>query len=279
MGRDKACFSRFLRPGVSLECRIAISSERAMDVESGSMLGFFIVVLCFYSPPRIGDFVSTAIVGAIEQVRYDTLLNTLAGYAPLFRGKRVLDFGASSGLSMLALSSLGAGEVWGVEPGAERVDRSSVPNLLHIANTRSLPFSDGRFDFVLCNAVLEHIPQPRTEYIREMWRVLAPGGYLLVNETPNKYLPFDRHTTGLWFVPWLSVRMAERYARWCGWKQADWEHSGWRGLGHWELTCTVPQAIVSQPICRFRHRVLRLFGLPAQLLDPYPEWLLQKPHG
>ena len=87
---------------------------------------------------------------------------------------------------MIALIRLGAVEVIGVEPDRSRVERGkdlvvkSVPgakvSIIHLPNTTVLPFSDGEFPFILANGVLEHIPHPRDRYIREIWRVLAPGG-------------------------------------------------------------------------------------------------------
>src|SRR2546430_11162493 len=63
---------------------------------------------------------------------------------------------------------------------------------------------------VLVNAVFGHIPQPRDAHIREIWRVLAPRGKLLVNETPNKYLPVDFHTLHLPLTNSLPSPVAHR---------------------------------------------------------------------
>lgn len=41
------------------------------------------------------------------------------------------------------------------------------------------PFDDGHFDTVLCNQVLEHVFNP-DQFVGEIWRVLAPGGRLLL---------------------------------------------------------------------------------------------------
>ncbi|HET6232063.1 MAG TPA: class I SAM-dependent methyltransferase [Longimicrobiaceae bacterium] len=224
-----------------------------------------------------------------ERRRYATLKQTLEPLRPLFEGKRVLDFGASHGPAICALLEMGAAEVVGVEPEAEWVRAGHRilahagfgprATLLHVADTRVLPFADGAFDMVLANAVIEHIPQPREAYIRELWRVLADGGYLMVNETPNKYLPKDVHTTGLWFVPWLPAETARRYAVRRGRFPADghWPSSGWRGLGFREMVDALgsPYTLIPET-SRPRHRALTRLGLPASLLDPYPNWLLRK---
>lgn len=58
-----------------------------------------------------------------------------------------------------------------------------------------LPFPDASFDAVLCTEVLEHIPDP-TETIREIHRVLKPGGRLILTlpwSARFHYQPFDYH--------------------------------------------------------------------------------------
>lgn len=43
------------------------------------------------------------------------------------------------------------------------------------ADICNLPFSDNEFDFILCNHVLEHIPDD-TKAMQELYRILKPGG-------------------------------------------------------------------------------------------------------
>jgi len=68
-------------------------------------------------------------------------------------------------------------------------------------------------------------------HIREIWRVLAPRGKLLVNETPNKYLPVDFHTLHLPLTNWLPSPVAHRVGTMFGPfdpKRTDWASSGLR---------------------------------------------------
>jgi 2-polyprenyl-3-methyl-5-hydroxy-6-metoxy-1,4-benzoquinol methylase len=224
----------------------------------------------------------------IDQERYRILYDVLAPHRALFEGKQVLDFGCSFGMSACLLADLGA-TVTGVEPEAWRVEKGQAliessryektVTLHHVPDTRTLPLGDASVDVVVANAVLEHIPQPRGPYIRELWRVLAPGGLLFVNETPNKYLPWDFHTTGLVLVNWLPSAIARRYSLWRNKFSGaeDWDHSGWRGLGHYELTHAIPGPFsIELEMTRFRHRALAAIGLPSSLLDPYPTFIIRK---
>ncbi len=148
-----------------------------------------------------------------------------------------------------------------------------------VGTTKNLPFNDGSFDVVLVNAVLEHIPQPRLSYIREIWRVLAVNGYIIINESPNKYIPMDFHTTGLLLVPWMPSKIARRYAIWRRRfaKDLDWASSGWRGIGYYEVTKGLYSSFQYIPeLTRFRQRLLSWLSLPASLLDPYPSLIFKK---
>lgn len=224
----------------------------------------------------------------IERERYRTLLSSLSELRSLIKGRRVLDFGASYGLSLCALLEVGVDCVVGVEPDQQRVERGvrlladmqieARASLIHIADSRRLPFPDCTFDVVLANAVLEHIPQPRAQYICEIWRLTKRGGHLIVNETPNKYLPKDGHTTGLWFVPWMSKQLARWYAIWRSrWSSdRDWNSSGWRGLGYFELTRAISSFADESPRTHIRHYASRALGFSPQILDPYPTIVLRK---
>jgi ubiquinone/menaquinone biosynthesis C-methylase UbiE len=61
----------------------------------------------------------------------------------------------------------------------------------HLGSATELPFNDGSFDVVFCQQGLQYFPD-RAKGMREMHRVLAPGGRLAVNVWgPLERQPFD----------------------------------------------------------------------------------------
>ncbi len=58
------------------------------------------------------------------------------------------------------------------------------------ADICDLPFEDNAYDFIICNHVLEHIPDD-TKAMQELYRVLAPGGTAIL-QVPYEA---DRNTT------------------------------------------------------------------------------------
>lgn len=127
-------------------------------------------------------------------------------------GHRVLDFGSGPGCSACAMAvDLGV-EVVGVEPRPENravaplwAEYYEVEDRVEFhfrQDTLHLPFAERTFDFVLASSVLEYIPGNRGPYLREMWRVLKPGGRLLVAGTSNAAWPREVHSK-TWTVNWM----------------------------------------------------------------------------
>ena len=96
---------------------------------------------------------------------------------------RHLDIGAGRGQLISLLR-----ERMGVESQAcdFHVENFAVPGIpIAKANIdkEPLPYPDASFDVVTCSEVIEHVENPR-RLVREAWRVLKPGG-VLVMTTPN----------------------------------------------------------------------------------------------
>lgn len=60
----------------------------------------------------------------------------------------------------------------------EKVDKEYAQSTYVCDLCRNIPVLDGRFDYIIFNQVMEHLPEPK-EALRELHRVLKPGGKLL----------------------------------------------------------------------------------------------------
>jgi SAM-dependent methyltransferase len=116
----------------------------------------------------------------------------------------ILDVGSGLGnLARRVAAAAPAGEVWGVEHSAAQLARAAAdrPNLHFVqADAHALPFPDGRFDVVYCRYLLEHVADP-AGVLREMGRVLRPGGRLFAQENDILVARFDPdcpHFDALW---------------------------------------------------------------------------------
>jgi len=104
--------------------------------------------------------------------------------AGIRRGDRVLDVACGTGvLSQAAVEAVGpAGGVTGldVDPGMLAVAARVVPGVSwHRGVAEALPFPDAAFDAVVSQFGLMFFPD-RARALREMWRVLRPGGRMAV---------------------------------------------------------------------------------------------------
>jgi 2-polyprenyl-3-methyl-5-hydroxy-6-metoxy-1,4-benzoquinol methylase len=105
-------------------------------------------------------------------------------YLQPFAKKRVLDVGCGVGALSLYLATKGA-LVVGVDV-SDRAIRlaNSARQALDLENVKfvrgELATGKGRFDFVICSEVIEHVPDD-LELARRLYSQLNPGGYLLLS--------------------------------------------------------------------------------------------------
>lgn len=104
---------------------------------------------------------------------------------PEARGKRVLEIGCGNGADGVMFASHGA-HYTGIDLTAEAVDATrrhfaveGLDGQFRQENTEQLRFANDSFDIVYSFGVLHHTPTPERA-VREVYRVLKPGGVALV---------------------------------------------------------------------------------------------------
>jgi ubiquinone/menaquinone biosynthesis C-methylase UbiE len=129
---------------------------------------------------------------------HDRRVATLEALEPR-AGDRILDVGCGAGASIVELLDHVAPDacVVGIDASAHLV-RSARARLMErgmdaafaVGDAQNMEFRDGSFEAVHCNRVLMHVDDP-VGAMREMARVLAPGGRLVAWEPDWDSLMFD----------------------------------------------------------------------------------------
>ena len=106
-------------------------------------------------------------------------------------GARILDAGCGLGLFVRRFNDF-SDQVYGVDIDPERVAQASQSlDHVQVGSAEALPYPDDFFEVVFSNEVLEHVDDDRAA-VREAYRVLRPGGHLVVF-APNRFYPFETH--------------------------------------------------------------------------------------
>lgn len=108
----------------------------------------------------------------------------------------VLDCGTGTGSFSAAFARVWSGpiDLSGIDASQEmlweaetRYSREGITVDLRCADASNLPYLDNEFDIVMTAHVLEHLPNPK-KALKELKRVLKPGGYLVIGATRDSLL-------------------------------------------------------------------------------------------
>ncbi|MFI7450200.1 class I SAM-dependent methyltransferase [Nonomuraea sp. NPDC049714] len=150
--------------------------------------------------PRLYEFAAEAgFFGRRREIF--TRMAALSGARP---GDRVLDVGCGTGYLTRILAPLigPAGQVTGVDPSAPVIDyaRRRAPGncTYRVGAGQALDLPDAGYDVVVSSLAVHHMPAgERGTAVREMFRVLRPGGRLLIAEFRPPAQPLLAHLVAM----------------------------------------------------------------------------------
>lgn len=120
-----------------------------------------------------------------------------AVYLDTVRPGTLLDVGCGSGFLAAAMRDRG----WSVrgtdfDPAAARAAEATHGIAVDLGELAAIGYPAGSFDAITARHVLEHVREP-IEFLAECWRILAPGGHLVL-VTPNVDSLGHRHFGERW---------------------------------------------------------------------------------
>lgn len=128
-------------------------------------------------------------------------------------GMEILDAGCGVGAIALDLAaSVRPKRIVGIDPDRTQIDtarqsaaKRGVAAEFAVATAYELPFADATFDVVYANAVLLYLREP-IRALREMRRVLRPGGIAAVSDDDISTLVYSPDVAGMRIAPDLFAR-------------------------------------------------------------------------
>ncbi len=217
-----------------------------------------------------------------------------SGICPV-EGSTVLEFGCNIGATSIVLAHAGAVVVAcdissdSLELARLNIRRYGVSDsvqLVRAAQTGTLPFGDGSFDAIVCNSVLEYLPPRRLRRtLRDLDRILTPGGHIVIHGTSNRLWPCEPHSQS-WLVNYLP-RAVDRISgvplqrgvwpsdiQWAFGHYEDVLHS--RGVLQYLKARNATTAGLKTTVLKCGLHTCRLLGIHADFMTPWLAAVMRK---
>jgi ubiquinone/menaquinone biosynthesis C-methylase UbiE len=147
----------------------------------------------------------------------------------------LLDVGCGNGIFLSMVLNKFNVEVSGIDISARMIEESKElmddRADLEVGDSENLPWNNRSFDIVTCIASFHHYPNPEL-VLREMKRVLIPGGVLIIADpfTPNNLLRFFLNLSIKFSksgdVKIYSLEEMRKLLEKCGFTLIKWETEG-----------------------------------------------------
>jgi ubiquinone/menaquinone biosynthesis C-methylase UbiE len=149
------------------------------------------------------------------QIKAELIVDTAIKRFGSLEGRSILDVGCGIGLTDVYLQDQ-AWHITGADVSPRSVEQARLrnPNVNYVVGSEGrLPFDDESFDLCFTICVMHHVPPENwTTFLREMRRVLKPGGLALVLEH-NPFNPLTRLVVSRIPFDANAVLLSERMLR------------------------------------------------------------------
>jgi ubiquinone/menaquinone biosynthesis C-methylase UbiE len=137
--------------------------------------------------------------------------------ADLPAGSDILEVAPGPGYHAIELAKLGRYHVTGLDISEtfigiarDNARKAGVEVDFRHGDVQGMPFPDGSFDLIVCQAAFKNFEHPRTA-LNEMHRVLRPGGVAVIQDMSHDATPADiRREVATMNLPWLP----RQWVRW-----------------------------------------------------------------